>query len=139
MILQLHSRTYAPYIITGPNWDHAHLGRFQCDLPSLLHRRGCAVDGAKRGLLEAFTHVHQLAVKASVFRTHRGGFAHKVVDSDLSDLVVLDPYRFLGCDVIDFSFLLIDVGKIFESIFFLTTTRFLKKFFWRSLSPFFKI
>jgi hypothetical protein len=42
---------------------------------------GCAVDGAKRGLLETLAHVHQLTVKASVFRTHTGGCAHKVVDS----------------------------------------------------------
>ena len=58
---------------------------------------------AKRGLLEAFTHVHQLAVKASVFRTHRGGFVHKVVDSDASDLVALDPHGLLWCDVVHIS------------------------------------
>ena len=62
---------------------------------------GCAVDGAKRGLLETLAHVHQLTVKASVIRTHTGGFAHKVVDGDVSDLVVLEPHRFLGCDVVD--------------------------------------
>ena len=58
----------------------------------------CAVDGAKRGLLEAFTHVHHLAVRASVFRTHRGGFVHKVVNSDVSDLVALDPHT-VSCGV----------------------------------------
>ena len=58
------------------------------------------VVGAKRGLLEAFTHVHQLAVKASVFRTHRGGFVDKVVNSDVRDRVALDPHGFLRCDVV---------------------------------------
>ena len=79
-------------------------GRASCDVGCFDRHFpivGCAEDGAKRGFLEALTHVHQLAVKAWVFRTDRCGFVHKVVDRDVIDLAVLDPHGFLRCDGID--------------------------------------